>query len=342
MTRVDWPPQWFDGHLDLTYIAEHGRDLGETVERCGGSLQPATVTFPALAAGGVTRAISTLFVRQRRDGVEGEFCFSNETEAFNAATWQVDMHRVWESKGRIAFSIGERQKTKEDKTPLRVALAIEGAACLRRVEDADLFAAAGVRMVSLAWAEGSQWSGGDQSGGDVTADGKTLIKHLDQLGIVHDVSHLSEQAFWSLLERATGPVVASHSNCRGLLAGARHPERHLSDAQIKALAARPGSIIGINLFARFLISPHELSRRRATCADVVRHLDRIATLTGRRDLLALGSDMDSGFGADLLPADLRGPPQLVHLAEALLQAGWSDAEITGFANRWADVPALAS
>jgi len=330
--------QWFDGHLDLAYIAQHGRDLCESPEHCGGTLQPATVTFSSLAAGGVTRAISTLFVRQSRDGVDGDYCFSNEAEAFRAAMRQVDMHQVWEAERRIAIAKDESPKTKDKDPLLRVALAIEGAACLRCVEDADLFAAAGVRMVSLAWAEGSKWAGGDQSGGDLTADGKALARHLDQLGIAHDVSHLSEQAFWSLLETASGPVVASHSNCRTLLPGARHPERHLSDAQINALAARPGSIIGINLFARFLIPPDELTRRRATCADVVQHLDHVAQLAGRRDFLALGSDMDSGFGADLLPVDLRGPQQLIHLSEALSAAGWSDAEVHQFANRWEELP----
>ena len=288
----------------------------------------------------MTRAISTLFVRQRREGVDGDFCYASETEAFNAAMWQVDMHRMWESERRVAIATDEGQRTKDENPPLRVALAIEGAACLRRIGDADPFAAAGVRMVSLTWAEGSKWAGGDQSGGDLTADGKALVRHLDALDIVHDVSHLSEQAFWSLLESASGPIVASHSNCRALLPGVKHPERHLSDAQITALAARAGSVIGINLFARFLIPPDELTRRRATCADVVQHLNHIAQLTGRRDFLALGSDMDSGFGADLLPADLQGPQQLTHLAEALSAAGWSDAEIDHFANRWQSLPGL--
>ena len=62
--------EWFDGHLDLTYIALHGRDLRREVGACGGSLQPATVTFPALCAAGVRRAISTVFVRRKTSGGE--------------------------------------------------------------------------------------------------------------------------------------------------------------------------------------------------------------------------------------------------------------------------------
>jgi len=122
-------------------------------------------------------------------------------------------------------------------------------------------------MVALAWAEGSRWAGGDQSGGDITPDGKRLVARVDGLGITHDVSHLSEKAFWTLLDTARGPIVASHSNCRALLPDAKNPERHLSDAQIRALAARGGKI-GINFFARFLIPAAELSIRRPTVADM--------------------------------------------------------------------------
>jgi membrane dipeptidase len=188
-------------------------------------------------------------------------------------------------------------------------------------------------MVALAWAEGSRWAGGDQSGGDITPVGKQLITRLDALGIIHDVSHLSEKAFWTLLEIARGPIVASHSNCRALLLDAKHPERHLSDAQIRAIAARNGKI-GINCFARFLTPAAELTTRRPTIADIICHMTHIETIAGTRRLLALGSDMDSGFGTDLLPADLQGPADLPRLAEAISRAGWNDDEIRRFAWGW--------
>jgi membrane dipeptidase len=77
-----------------------------------------------------------------------------------------------------------------------------------------------------------------------------------------------------------------------------------------------------------------LARRRATSADVVRHMTHVEQVAGRRDVLALGSDFDSGFGADLLPADVQGPAELWRLAEALSAAGWGDEEIAGFAWGW--------
>ena len=334
--------RWFDGHLDLTYIALHGRDLTRDAASCGGALQPATVTFPTLRQAGVTHVFSTLFIRRKTDAVTGDYAFETADQAFAAAMRQVDMHRAWERAGLITLSHtdsataeqSEKRKAKSENQPLSVSLAIEGAACIRDLDDAAAFHAAGVRMVSLAWAEGSRWAGGDQSGGGISPDGRQLIGRLDELDIVHDVSHLSEEAFWSLLDAAGGPVVASHSNCRALLPGAKTPQRHLSDEQIRALAARPHSKIGINLFSRFLIPPDELARRPATIQDVLAHIQHIEQLTGRRDLTALGSDMDSGFGAEMLPADLQGPFHLPRLAEGLAAAGWSDAELAEFAEGW--------
>ena len=328
--------RWFDGHLDLTYLALHRRDLSKPPEQCGGSLLPATVTFPSLRAGGVAAAISTIFVRRRGPDVQGDYAFDTPDEAFAAAVRQIDLHRQWAERGLIHSEISILKSQISNPPPLRIALAIEGAACLRTLDDLDTFHHAGIRMVSLTWAEGSKWAGGDQIGGDLTDEGRALVRRLDDRGIIHDVSHLSERAFWSLLDCATGPIVASHSNCRALLPGAKHPERHLSDEQIRALA-QCGGTVGINLFARFLLPADELQRRRPTAADVVRHLSHMEQLAGRRDFLALGSDMDSGFGPDLLPADVQGPTQLHHLAEALSQAGWSNSEIEHFAWGWDEI-----
>jgi membrane dipeptidase len=342
--------RWFDGHLDLTYIADHGRDLTKDASD-GGTPSPAAVTFPALRNASVAAAVSTLFVRRRvpgdparnADPVNGPYCFDTPDQAHAAALRQLDMHAAWEQAGWIERAAhGPMPPRPTDGcaafAPLRVTLAMEGAACLRTVDDLDPFVAAGVKSVALAWAEGSAWAGGDATGGDVTPDGRRLIRRLDDLGVVHDVSHLSERAFWTLLETAApaARIIASHSNCRSLLPGAKSPERHLSDDQIRALAARErggGGVIGVNLFARFLIPPDELKHRRATIADVVRHVEHIARLTGSRRGIALGSDMDSGFTTDLLPEDLTHPTHLPRLADALAAAGWSDADIDQFAWR---------
>jgi membrane dipeptidase len=218
-----------------------------------------------------------------------------------------------------------------EETTLGLVLGLEGAGCLRTVEDLEWFVEHGVGMVALAWAEGTAWAGGDQNGGDVTEAGRALIAEVDRLGCVHDVSHLSEAAFWTVMGEACGVKVASHSNCRALLPGRKHPERHLSDRQIRALGDA-GGVIGVNLFGRFLVEDADAAARgeRATVADVVRHAEHIAQVAGRRDCVALGSDADSGFGSELMPVGLERPERWVRMAEGLRDAGWSDAEVAGF------------
>src|SRR5690242_19673502 len=99
--------RWFDGHLDLSYVAQHGRDLTRPVDACGGSLQPASLTFPALRAGGVRAAVSTIFVRRRiADGpkpVDGPYCFDTPRQAFSTAQRQLTLYEKWEREHWIEF-----------------------------------------------------------------------------------------------------------------------------------------------------------------------------------------------------------------------------------------------
>ncbi len=336
--------RWFDGHLDLAYLAEHGRDLMQRAEICGGSLQPAAVTFPALEMGNVRGAFATIFVQRRvraaeaelhgEEAMEGPWCFESAEEAYAACLRQFARYELWDELGLIHLATGPRRRAKGEESP-EVVLLLEGAAGVRSVAGFQEFYEAGVRIVALSWNEGTRWSGGDRSGGDVTTEGLELIAELDRLGCVHDVSHLSEAAFWTLMERATGRKIASHSNCRALLPGKKYPERNLSDAQIKALV-QVGGVIGINLFSPFLVSGEPA--RRAGIADVLRHLRHFEEITGRRDFLALGSDFDGGYGRTSWADKLDGPELLPRLGDTLAAEGWSDAEIERFAwGNWAGI-----
>jgi len=332
--------KWFDGHLDLAMIAQTGRDMGATLERCGGSQLPAAITFESLARGRVMGALATVFVQRRilpeqadedHKPVNEAWCYDDVEEAHRACLAQLAIYREWAEAGLIRVET-QNSKLKTQNEALRVALLLEGAEGVRTVDDLQMFYDEGVRVVGLTWAEGSRWAGGDNTGGDITADGKRLVAAIDELNMIHDVSHLSERAFWTLLDEARGPVVASHSNCRALLPGKKHPERHLSDEQIKALAAR-GSLIGINLFAKFIVSGEGAggAPARPGLGDLMKHVMRMEQLMGRRDLLALGSDLDGGFDATQTPAEITEPTHYGRLAEALSGAGWSDAEVAGFA-----------
>jgi membrane dipeptidase len=285
--------------------------------------------------GNVRAAFATIFV-QKRIGVEeaerrgeeptdGPWCFGTADEAYTACLRQFAHYEMWDMEGLIHLAAGGRRKQRDEQS-VEVVLLLEGAAGVRSVADFQEFYDAGVRIVALTWNEGTIWSGGDRSGGDITPAGLELIAELDRLHCIHDVSHLSEAAFWTLMQKSTGPKIASHSNCRALLPGKKIPERNLSDDQIKALV-NAGGIIGINLFSPFLISGEP---RRATIDDLLSHLAHFENLTGRRDFLALGSDFDGGYPRTSWTEKLDGPELLPRLADTLAKAGWTDPEIDRF------------
>ena len=206
----------------------------------------------------------------------------------------------------------------------RIVILMEGADPIRSPERASWWFTKGLRVVGLTWAAGTRYAGGNSNGGPLTALGVELVHALDELGIVHDVSHLSDEAFEGLMEHARGPVIASHSNCRALL---EPKQRHLRDDQIKAIADR-GGVVGLNLYSAFLAKG-----RRATIHDCAAHVNHVAEVMGHRRGVGLGSDMDGGFPPGELPIGLDHPTKLEALAEALRDAGWSDDEVEGFAWR---------
>jgi membrane dipeptidase len=337
--------QWFDGHLDLAYLAERGREMARVPRSRGGEgeegeLSPGAVTFPMLAAGHVRGAFATIFVQRRVsaeealkrdvDPLEGTWCFETTDQAYGASLRQLATYELWDMEGHVRL-LGRPGAVPLPKgsRAIKTVLLLEGATGVREMADFRDFYDGGVRIVALCWVEGNKWAGGDQSGGDVTAAGLELIAELDRLGCAHDVSHLSEAAFWTLMGAARGPKMASHSNCRALLPGKAHPERNLSDEQIRALA-EAGGIVGINLFSPFLV-PAKKPPVRARIADVLTHVKHMEDVVGRRDFLALGSDFDGGYSRTSWAEGLDGPEELPKLAEALSRAGWSDAEVERFA-----------
>jgi membrane dipeptidase len=193
----------------------------------------------------------------------------------------------------------------------------------------------GVCAIGLAWARGSRFAGGNSNTGVGLTDlGRELLREMARLGVVHDLSHLSQKAtddvFEFDAELAAGDrarIIASHSNSREVMGDAR--ERHVSDDTVREIARR-GGIVGLNLCSAFLGSACWDSGR-ATIDDCVKHLEHMATAVGRRDFLALGSDMDGGFSAERLPRGVDLPRDLEKLAAGLGARQWSDAEVDGFA-----------
>lgn len=322
---------WIDGHLDLAYLAVNGRDLRAPVSdpRFG------CVSLPALRQAGIDIAFGTIFTEPGQpDSRQPHLYDPGDPASAERAGWlQLEQYERWEAQGEIAIV---RSRDDLDRpTPLpRIVLLMEGADPIRSPREARLWFERGVRLVGLTWAAGTRYAGGNSSTpgtGPLTAQGMELVAALDELGIIHDVSHLSDAAFDGLRTHARpdAAIIASHSNCRALV---EDKQRHLRDDQIRFIAER-GGVIGLNLYADFLFprpGPGRPGGRRATIADCIAHLEHVARVAGRRDCVALGSDMDGGFGPDHLPPGLDHPTKLGALADALRRASWKDHDIAAF------------
>lgn len=311
---------WIDGHLDLAYLAVEGRDLTAEEPPPDGC-----ITLPALRDAGVRVVLGTIYTAPGDEGAYGYRDVCDVEGAARAGAAQLDVYERWERDGAISI-IRTRGDLDATTRPPAVVLLMEGADPIRDADEVSRWHDRGLRFVGLTWARGTRYAGGNGGGGSLTPAGRDLVAALDEVGIVHDASHLSDESFDDLLGLATGTIVASHSNARAL---AGNDERHLRDEQIRAIGAR-GGVVGLNLYAGFLASG-----RPATIDDCVAHVQHVAATMGHRRGVALGSDMDGGFGASRLPEGLRRPSQLESLAAALRADGWSDEDVDGFrAGNW--------
>jgi membrane dipeptidase len=113
-------------------------------------------------------------------------------------------------------------------------------------------------------------------------------------------------------------VVASHSNCRAIVP----TDRQLSDDMIRALVSR-GGVIGINFYDKFLLEPSEYGKRPSTFKDVVRHVQHICSIAGNSNHVAIGTDMDGGFGRGQIPQEIATSADLPKLHHALVGSGFT-------------------
>ncbi len=180
----------------------------------------------------------------------------------------------------------------------------------------DVLYDAGVRCVSLTWNDANLFASG--AGAlhpkfGLTPLGVQAVEKLNTLGILVDVSHLSERAFWDVEAHSKAPFIASHSCAKKLCAH----RRNLTDSQFAALM-RAGGAVGINYYPMFLAR-----RGDAATEDVVRHIEHFMALGGENHI-GLGSDFD---GIDCTPVDLCGVQDVHRIFERLAQLNYTQLQI---------------
>lgn len=187
---------------------------------------------------------------------------------------------------------------------------LEGKSCILRI-----LYELGFRCLTLTWNQRNCLADGvweKESRGGLTQHGREVVSEMNRLGMLIDVSHLSENGFWDVLSLSKKPIAATHSCCYSLF---KHP-RNLKDEQFKALKEN-GGIAGINFFPGFL------GEGKVTLDRVVDHLEHAVSIAGIEHV-GLGSDFD---GIHKTPIGLEDAAKLPRLTERLVQRGWKEDEI---------------
>ena len=187
----------------------------------------------------------------------------------------------------------------------------------------------GLRAVGPAHYGPGTYAPGTGVTGPLSPKGRELLAEMDRLGMILDVTHLSDESFWEVLDLYQGPVWASHSNSRVLVPD----QRQLSDDQIRALIER-GAVIGASFDAWMLVPGWERWVSHPSNTDVglqhvADHIEHICTLAGSARFSGLGTDLDGGFGREQAPSDLETIADLQKLPEILSRKGFSAEEIEG-------------
>lgn len=197
----------------------------------------------------------------------------------------------------------------EEQTFVKPHLSIEGPEVIScNPELLPELAKDGFVMSTLTWNHDNDLAGFHKSEKGLTDQGKAYVRTAGECGILIDVSHLSERAFWDLAEVTEAPILASHSNCRSIW----DHSRNLTDDQLRTIAQTEG-LVGLNLYVPFL-------GKEADFDTLLRHLEHMLRQCGE-DRICLGGDLD---GCDILPTGFRDVGSYVDFYEFLRGKGYSE------------------
>ena len=222
---------------------------------------------------------------------------------------EVDKHKRLMS---IAYSMADVEANRE-KGKMSAILTIEGPAGFdfdpALLENLHQI---GFRITSLGWNEQNVLTGSKGTGGGLTDQGREYVREAQRLGMLVDVSHISDEGFWDIMEQTQAPVLATHSNSRALCGHSRN----LTDDMFRAIC-RTGGVAGINQYADFLGESPTLD----TVCDHIFHFMELDP-TGKH--IALGGDLD---GCEQLSQGFEGIQSYPALARRLLERGLGEETI---------------
>jgi len=350
-----------DAHLDLALNAvNYERDLSlplEQINQAEAQMNDApfrgraAVSLAEMRRAGIAVCIVTLLarsgprhLRQSRYG-RTDMDHATREAAYCACHAQLAYYRLLESRGVLhpITTAGElddhwarwqnASELQRQSLPIGAILSMEGADPIFSPGDLEYWWEQGLRAIGPAHYGHSHYAAGTGVEGPLTPDGAALLAHMQRLGMVLDVTHLSDQSMVEALNRFEGELWASHHNCRALVPW----QRQLTDEQITRLVERE-AVIGIAFDAIMLYpgwvrgetSPEVLDI--STAAD---HVDHICQLAGDVRHVGIGTDLDGGYGTEQTPRDLKSIADVQKLGDILAARGYSGVDLDAiFHGNW--------
>lgn len=340
-------PWILDAHLDLAMNAlEWNRDLRKPIleirDREKGltdklDREKGVVSLPALREGRIGIVVATQIARYVAPGSELPG-WNSPHQAWAQTRGQLAWYRAMEESGEMVQirNIREFQKQRnvwEDlsvpdvEKPVGYILSLEGADSLITLDHLEKSYEDGLRIVGPAHYGPGRYADGTGTDGPIHAQGIELLKKMDELGMILDITHLTDQGFDQAMEVFQGPVWASHHNSRVLVPH----QRQLTDDQIRRLIER-NAVIGASFDVWMMVpgwvrGTSDPVRDGAPLERIVDHWDHICQIAGNADHIAIGSDLDGAYGKEQSPYDLETISDLQNLQDILMKRGYSEDDM---------------
>lgn len=344
-----------DGHLDLAMNAiEWNRDLTKPLDairqrEMNMNDKPdrgrGTVCLPELRKGKIGLVMATQLARYTPPGsaLPG---WNSPQQAWAMTQAQLAWYREMEATGEMVqitnlieldthLRLWNDDSIDDQNKAVGYILSLEGADSL--VDSSYLYKAHayGLRAIGLSHFGPGRYAPGTKMEGEINSAGLALLKDIEKLNLILDVTHLTDRGFNQVMEQHEGPIWASHHNVRSIVPN----QRQLSDDQIKQLIER-GAVIGGMLdcwamdirFIDTVSDPWQLDIRLEQLVD---HWDHICQIAGNADHVAIGTDLDGIFGTEQSPWNLNSISDLQKFQSILSSRGYTQRDIENiFHGNW--------
>jgi membrane dipeptidase len=340
-----------DAHLDLAMNAvEWNRDLSQPLEHLRAreahrhdkpDRGHGTVSFEAMRRAGIGLCVATQIARVEHDAYSPVAGWASPAQAWAMTRAQRAWYDAMEEAGeiRILRKLQDLDRhvalwsapaaSSPDRRPIGCILSLEGADSLVTLDHLERSHADGLRAIGPAHYGPGVYAQGTSTTGGFNPRGRELLAAMRRLGMILDVTHLSDECLVEALDLFDGPIWASHHLCRALVPH----QRQLPDEHLRLLAQRD-AVIGLALDAWMVVpgwvrgqsTPESTG---ASLRHVADHADHIAQVTGSARHVGIGTDLDGAFGYEQTPSEVQSIADIVKLGNILLARGWSRADVEG-------------